>query len=84
MIARDLLGGAFASGWFWPLFGATAFAGTLLAGRLSDANLRAALVTCYFVEALGVTIHRIRIAHAVLDPLSLLHDDRVRQAYMGL
>ncbi len=56
VIARDLLGGAFASGWFWPMFGAAAFAGTLLAGRVSDANLRAALVTCYFVEALGVII----------------------------
>ena len=32
VIARDLLGGGFASGWFWPMFGAAAFGGTLLLG----------------------------------------------------
>jgi predicted MFS family arabinose efflux permease len=56
VIARDLLGGAFAAGWFWPMFGAAAFAGTLLLGRLPDASLRTALVACYFTEALGVII----------------------------
>jgi MFS family permease len=56
VIARDLLGGALASGWFWPMFGVAAFAGTLLAGRLPDAHLRSALVGCYFVEALGVIV----------------------------
>jgi hypothetical protein len=56
VIARDLLGGAFAAGWFWPMFGAAAFAGTLLAGRLADVYIRAALVACYFVEAMGVII----------------------------
>ena len=54
VIARDLLGGAFASGWFWPMFGAAALAGTLLTGRVAAANQRLALVGCYFVEALGV------------------------------
>ena len=56
VMARDVLGGAFVSGWFWPMFGAAAFAGTLLAGRVSDASLRTALVACYFIEALGVII----------------------------
>lgn len=56
VIARDLLGGGFASGWFWPMFGAAAFGGTLLAGRLPDAVLRIALVGCFFVESLGVII----------------------------
>lgn len=56
VIARDLLGGAFASGWFWPMFGAAAFAGTLLAGRVPGARQRTALVACYFVEALGVIV----------------------------
>ncbi len=54
VIARDLLGGAFASGWFWPMFGAAALAGTLLTGRVTSAHQRLALVACYFVEALGV------------------------------
>ena len=56
VIARDLLGGAFASGWFWPMFGVAALAGTLLTGRVTNVNQRAALVACYFVEALGVII----------------------------
>jgi predicted MFS family arabinose efflux permease len=56
VIARDLLGGAFAAGWFWPMFGAAAFAGTLLLGRLPDRSLRTALVACYFTEAAGVII----------------------------
>lgn len=56
VIARDLLGGAFASGWFWPLFGAASLAGALLVGRVPDAGLRAVLVACFFVEALGVAI----------------------------
>jgi len=56
VIARDLLGGAFASGWFWPMFGAAAFAGTLLTGLVSVAGQRTALVACYFVEALGVIV----------------------------
>src|SRR6185295_4728451 len=54
VIARDLLGGAFASGWFWPMFGAAAFAGTLLVGHVSDTQMRASLVACFFVESLGV------------------------------
>ena len=56
VIARDLLGGTFASGWFWPMFGIAAFAGTLLAGRVAGAGQRNALVACYFVEALGVIV----------------------------
>ena len=56
VIARDLLGGAFASGWFWPLFGAAAFAGSVIAGHVSDARLRAALVACFFIEAIGVIV----------------------------
>lgn len=56
VIARDVLGGAFASGWFWPLFGAAGFVGTLLSGRVSDAGLRVALASCFFIEALGVII----------------------------
>jgi len=64
VIARDLLGGGFASGWFWPMFGAAAFVGTVLAGRLPDAHLRAALVGCFFVEALGVIIP-VLVANAI-------------------
>ncbi len=56
VIARDLLGGAFASGWFWPMFGVAALAGSLLTGRVSNAHQRSALIACYFVEALGVII----------------------------
>lgn len=56
VIARDLLGGGFTSGWFWPMFGVAAFAGTLLAGRVPDAKLRTALIACYFAEACGVII----------------------------
>ena len=56
VIARDLLGGAFASGWFWPMFGAAALIGTVFAGRVSAARQRMALVACYFVEALWVII----------------------------
>ena len=56
VIARDLLGGTFASGWFWPMFGAAAFAGSLLTGRVSIARQRMALVACYFAEALGVIV----------------------------
>lgn len=56
VIARELMGGAFSSGWFWPMFGAAGFAGTVLFGRLRDAHLLSALVSCYFVEALGVII----------------------------
>ena len=56
VIARDLLGGAFASGWFWPMFGAAALAGTLAIGRVSNARERAALIACYFAEALGVIV----------------------------
>lgn len=56
VIARDVLGGAFASGWFWPLFGAAGFVGTLLSGRVPDAGLRVALGACFFIEALGVVI----------------------------
>ncbi len=56
VIARDLLGSAFASGWFWPIFGVAGFAGTLLVGRVADAGVRAALVACFFLEALGVII----------------------------
>lgn len=56
VIARDLLGGAFASGWFWPMFGAAAFFGTLLLGRVSEAGVHRALVACFFIEALGVIV----------------------------
>ena len=56
VIARDLLGGAFASGWFWPMFGAAAFVGSTVAGRVQDAHLRRALVTCFVLEALGVIV----------------------------
>jgi predicted MFS family arabinose efflux permease len=56
VIARDLLGGAFASGWFWPMFGTAAFVGTLLAGRVPDRAVRKALIVCYFGEALGVIL----------------------------
>lgn len=56
VIARDLLGSAFASGWFWPIFGAAGFAGTLLVGRVADQRLHVALIACFFVEALGVII----------------------------
>jgi MFS family permease len=56
VIARDLLGGAFASGWFWPMFGAAALAGTLLLGRITGAGVHRALVGCFFTEALGVII----------------------------
>lgn len=56
VMARDLLGGAFVSGGFWPLFGVAAFAGTLLTGRFSGGSQLAALIGCYFVEALGVIV----------------------------
>jgi MFS family permease len=56
VIARDLLGGAFASGWFWPMFGAAAFVGTLLLGRVAGAGVHRALVACFFTEALGVIV----------------------------
>jgi MFS family permease len=56
VIARDLLGGAFASGWFWPMFGVAALAGTLATGRIGNEYQRAALIACFFVEALGVII----------------------------
>ncbi len=56
VIARDLLGGAFASGWFWPMFGAAALAGTLFTGQVSIARQRNVLVACYFVEAIGVIV----------------------------
>ena len=56
VMARDLLGGAFASGWFWPMFGVAAFIGTVVAGRVAAAGLGAALVACYFIEALGVIV----------------------------
>ena len=56
VIARDLLGGTFVSGGFWPLFGAAGFVGSLLAGRVGDARLRTALVTCFLLEGLGVAL----------------------------
>ena len=56
VMARDLLGGAFAAGWFWPMFGVAGFAGSMLAGRVPDANLRTALAACFFTEALGVIL----------------------------
>ncbi len=56
VIARDLLGGTVLSGAFWPLFGAAGFAGSLLAGRVGDAQLRFALVTCFLLEGLGVAL----------------------------
>ncbi len=56
VIAREVLGDAFASGWFWPLFGAAGFVGTLLSGRVSDVGLRTALASCFFVEAFGVIL----------------------------
>ncbi len=56
VIARDLLGGAFASGWFWPMFGAAALAGTLLLGRFTGTSASGALIGCFFVEALGVIV----------------------------
>lgn len=56
VMARDLLGGAFAAGWFWPMFGVAGFAGSMLAGRVPDAYLRRALATSFFVQALGVIL----------------------------
>lgn len=63
VIARDLLGGAFASGWFWPMFGIAAFAGSAFAGRVPESKLRAALILCFCVEAIGV-ITPVLIANA--------------------
>lgn len=56
VIARELLGGAFTAGWFWPMFGAAAFAGSVMAGNVPDTRVRAALVACFFIEALGVIL----------------------------
>lgn len=72
VIARDLLGGAIASGWFWPMFGVAGFVGSLLAGRVSDARLRAALAGCFFLQALGVILPVLYVHAAALAMGSML------------
>ena len=40
------------------MFGTAGFAGSLLAGRVGDVRLRAALVACFLLEGLGVAPDR--------------------------
>jgi len=56
VMARDMLGAAFANQLFWPLFGLAAAASALLLAHLRAAAARRVLVAAYFVQAAGVLV----------------------------
>ena len=57
VIARQVMPGSAWLDMFWPLFGISIVAGSLLATRISlGGDLRYLLAGCYFVQALGVVV----------------------------
>ena len=57
VIARQALPGSAWLDLFWPLFGLSVMAGSLLASRIPlTGDLRHLLAGCYFVQALGVAV----------------------------